>query len=209
MRRCLTRGIKPNSIIDVGASNGCWSEKASPLFPNSRYLCIEAQEKHREALSQFAANHRNIEFLIAAAGATPGEIFFRNAENPFGGVATYEQTVNSVSLPVTSIDREVAQRQLQPPYLIKLDTHGFEVPILEGATETLSKTQALIIEVYNFRISPEALLFHEMCGHLAGRGFRCIDLFEPLFRPRDEAFWQMDMIFVPANRPEFDNLRYA
>jgi hypothetical protein len=40
---------------------------------------------------------------------------------------------------VTTVDIEVAQRALLGPYLIKLDAHGFEVPILIGAQEALKK----------------------------------------------------------------------
>jgi hypothetical protein len=29
-----------------------------------------------------------------------------------------------------------------------------------------------------------------------------------MHRPRDDAFWQMDLVFVRADRPEFTYLRY-
>jgi hypothetical protein len=35
--------------------------------------------------------------------------------------------------------------QLKGPFLIKLDTHGFEVPILRGAPATLLQTEGLIV----------------------------------------------------------------
>ena len=38
----------------------------------------------------------------------------------------------------TTIDHEIGAYGLPDPYLIKLDTHGCEVPMLCGATETLS-----------------------------------------------------------------------
>lgn len=42
-------------------------------------------------------------------------------------------------VPATTIDLEVAERGLQAPFVIKLDTHGFELPILNGARGTLRK----------------------------------------------------------------------
>jgi len=64
------------------------------------------------------------------------------------------------------------------------------------------------MECYNFRISPDCLTFPEMCAWLGERGFRCIDLFDPLHRPRDDSFWQMDLVFVRDDRPEFSYQSY-
>lgn len=86
---------------------------------------------------------------------------------------------------------------------LKLDTHGFEIPILEGASQVLKETAVIIIECYNFRIAPECLLFFEMCDYLGKLGFRCIDLVDPFNRPYDQSFWQMDLVFVKDNRAEF------
>ena len=61
----------------------------------------------------------------------------------------------------------------------------------------------LIIEVYNFRISRDALMFPEMCEKLARRGVRCFDLFDPMNCPADGALWQMDKVFLRNDRPEF------
>ena len=60
---------------------------------------------------------------------------------------------------------------LPGPYLIKLDTHGYEVPILCGATETLRNTNLLVIETYNFRLIGNNLLFHEIIAYMRERRF--------------------------------------
>jgi len=109
---------------------------------------------------------------------------------------------------VTTLDREVEARALPPPYLLKFDTHGFEAPILKGAPRVLADAEAIIMECYNQRISSECLLFHEMCALLAAQGFRCIDLVDPMHRARDGTFWQMDLVFVRATRPEFASVSY-
>jgi len=47
-----------------------------------------------------------------------------------------------------------------------------------------------------------------MCRYLGERGFRCIDLVDPLYRRRDDAFWQMDLVFIRKDRPEFSHQGY-
>jgi hypothetical protein len=91
---------------------------------------------------------------------------------------------------------------LEPPYLLKLDTHGFEVPILAGAARTLQGPSVLVIEAYNFTVRDGALRLPQLCGHLEERGFRCLDLVDPLYRS-DGALWQVDAVFVRADAPEY------
>lgn len=196
------------TVIDVGASNGSWTEALMEYFPNCHYLLIEAQPAHEKALNQFCLKHKNVQIVLAAAGETPGKIYF-DASDPLGGQASYTPYASdNIQTPVVTIDTEVLSRKLTGPYLIKLDTHGFEVPILNGASRILSGTDVIVMECYNFRIAPECLLFYEICDYMKTLGFRYIDLVDPFNRPHDDSFWQMDLVFVKDNRPEFSYLGY-
>jgi FkbM family methyltransferase len=207
-RALKARKFTFNTVIDIGASNGSWSDALMRYFPSCRYLLIEAQPVHEQALREYCAQHDNAQFVLAAAGEKPGRIFFDAAE-PLSGQASYTRTAAAnIELPVTTVDHEVTARRLDGPYLLKFDTHGFEVPILKGALQTLNRTDVIVMECYNFRIAPECLTFHEMCGYLGELGFRCIDLVEPMHRPHDDAFWQMDLVFVRQTRPEFSYQQY-
>jgi FkbM family methyltransferase len=209
LQRLQRRNIAINTVVDVGASDGQWSREMLKVYPNARYLCIEAQGAHEAALRSFVRHSPNVEYVISAAGATKGEVYFDN-RTLFGGAASnkpFEKDCESV--PMTTIDFEVNKRNLPPPYLIKLDTHGFESEILAGAERTLSSVDVLVAEVYNFDLGRGALHFHELCSLLAETGFRCIDLFEPMYRPKDEVLWQMDLVFARATRPEFADCTYA
>jgi hypothetical protein len=68
---------------------------------------------------------------------------------------------------------------------------------------TLEQTAVLIVEDNNFLIDRDALTFPEMFEKLARRGFRCFDMLDPMNRPADGALWQMDLVFLRADRPDF------
>jgi len=110
-----------------------------------------------------------------------------------------------LKLPVVTIDSVVTQNKLSPPFFLKLDTHGFEKPILEGAIQTLRDTSLIVVEVYNFEIASNSLRFHEMCQYLENKGFRCIDMCDPLFRSKDGVLWQMDLFFAKSNHLCFES----
>jgi FkbM family methyltransferase len=196
------------TIIDMGASDGSWSELALEYYPGREVLLIEAQPVHTAGLQGFCARHANARYVLAAAGAAPGEIYF-NADQPLGGMAAYTPfPENNVVVPVTTVDEQVRQQRLSGPFLLKLDTHGFELPILTGAAATLRQTAAVIMEVYNFKIGADAVVFVDMALWLREQGFRCLDVVDLWRRPKDDAFWQMDMVFVRADRPEFQDMAY-
>jgi FkbM family methyltransferase len=207
LARCAARAHGMRTVIDVGASDGRWSRVARGILPPAHYFMLDARSEHQPGLARTAADPA-FSYQICAAGNRNGEIYF-DATALFGGQASdtpYDK--NCIVVPVRTLDSLVAERALEGPFAIKLDTHGYEVQILEGAPETLKRTALLIIECYNFRMTPQTLLAHEMCAYLAERGFRCIDLCDPLYRARDGALWQMDLFFAPDTHAAFESNSY-
>lgn len=208
LTRCFKRIPRVGTLIDVGASNGSWSLLASRFSPGMACFMIEAQVEHAAELEKLKAARPVFDFVTAAAGDKDGTVFFQGGDL-FGGVAAHDPVgAGFCQVPMVTVDTMVRERGLEPPFLLKLDTHGFEVPILEGARETLACTELLVIEVYNFQLTPESLRFHEICSYLEARGFRCVDMCDPVFR-RDGVLWQMDLFFIPANSAEFSTNSYA
>jgi FkbM family methyltransferase len=202
------QGLELGTVIDVGASDGRWTREAWPFFPRSRFHLIEANPVHAGALRSLCTSDPRVSFTLKAASDRDGQIPFDDSD-PFGGAASAEGGGGLKHLPATTIDSVVEADGLNGPFLIKLDTHGFEVPILLGASRTLESTRALIVEVYNFEVQPGALRFHEMVAFLEKRGFRVLDLFDTAHRPGDGALWQMDMIFLADDHPCFSKTDFA
>ena len=132
------------------------------------------------------------------------------AEDAFGGAAS-EQPFSGADavIPMTTVDTEVARLGLPAPFFLKLDTHGFERQILDGAAATLPEAGLLQIEAYNFELQSGALRFHELCELLDRRGFRTVDVGDPMRRPGDGVFWQCDLFFARSDRPEFSKTSFA
>lgn len=209
MRRTIRRGITVKTVIDIGASNGQWSAGVEPFFPDANFLLIEAQDVHKPALEAYVRQHPKAQYVLKAAGEHEGMVMF-NAEDPFAGQAVSGDTDQvAIEVAMTSIDAEVTSRGLDGPYLLKFDVHGYETPILSGATDTLKNCELIVMECYNFMIGDQAMLFPDMCRHLDSLGFRVIDFSEPLWRPQDEALWQFDLFFVPKSRREFSINSYT
>lgn len=203
LQRCVSRGLNVNSVIDIGASDGRWSDICIQYLPKAKYLLIEAQGEHEKGLLKFISKHSKSEYIIAAAGGREGKIFFNN-EDLLGGIASEEPfEKNCIEVPVVTVDKEVKERNLKAPYLIKLDTHGFEVPILEGALNTIKSAELIIIETYNYKLTKECLKYYEMCKYMENLGFSSIEMVDFFRRKYDNSFWQMDTFFIRSDRKEF------
>jgi FkbM family methyltransferase len=203
LREIANRKHPISTVIDIGASNGSWSLNLLHHYPGAQYLLIEANRVHEPSLLEVCRLRSNFNYILAAAGPESGQVFFDGRE-PFGGQASVSPSpAHQDCLPMVSVSDAVREHSLSGPFLIKFDTHGFEVPILKGCEPILSQTEIVVMEVYNFKLCNDALLFDEMVALMRGYGFRCVDLFSLMHRPLDGLLWQMDLVFARCDRPEF------
>lgn len=200
--RLARRPVPVTTVIDIGASDGRWSEKIFRYYPNAFYLLIDANPVYEPALRAFKYRYPRSDYVLSAAGDKEGTVHFY-ASDPLGGAAVSEAVGGTIEVSMTTVDALVQYKALQPPFLIKLDTHGFEVPILAGAQATLPQASMIIMETYNFQFIPSIVKFYEMCVLMEERGFRPVDIIDPVYRPLDGAFWQCDLMFIRADREEF------
>lgn len=208
LARARKRGAAPATVIDVGASDGIWALRARRHFPAAKFLLFEPLAERHAALEALRATH-GFDFVPAAAGAQAGKIAFSIDPALDGSGVAAPGEASARSVPQETIDAAVAARGLSGPYCLKLDTHGYEVPVLTGAARVLARTELLVIESYNFTLTPSCLRFHELCAWLEQRGFRCCDIADPMRRPGDGVFWQVDLAFAPATSALFASNRYV
>lgn len=210
LKRIAARGVEINTVLDVGASNGSWSLEARACWPQAHYHLVEADAHHKPALEAVCSATPGFSYVLAAASDEPGMVFFESS-GAFGGLAMKDENKKpgALGVPAVTLDGEAKSRELKGPYLVKLDTHGFEVPILNGAREVLAQANLVVIETYNFQLEKDSLKFWQICQFMDELGFAVIDISDPMWRLKDRAFWQIDLLFIPKSRPEFSYNHYA
>jgi FkbM family methyltransferase len=195
------RRIKPGTIIDVGASDGCWSASIRETWPDAHLLLIEANPVYKPRSDEL--NQQSGAALVwAVAGANEGQTrvkFFD--DQPCQGIQIAPTGTPSR---VTTIDAELARTKLPAPYFIKLDVHGHELMILEGARESLPQTCALLIETYLWEPRWGSPCFWELVPIMLRYGFRPTDLCDPCYRPSDGRCNAVDMLFEQSSAPGMD-----
>lgn len=207
LQRLKGDGFHPQTVLDVGAAVGGWTEWCLVYFPKANYLLFEPLEENRLRLERLKKEYKNIDYVLAAAGDKSGRIGFDITDNLTGSQVSDGPEGDRV-VTLTTIDDEVDKRQLKGPILLKFDTHGFEIPILKGAQKVLQQTEVAIIEVYNFKIGASCVRFPDFCKYMEDLGFRVFDILDPVLRPGDQALWQMDFVFRRATYPSYSRNTY-
>lgn len=208
LERAVARGLDAKTVVDIGAASGRWTRKTLPLFPDARFLLLEPLEERRAELAALHREYPRVDFHIAAAGDAVGEASLTVASDLDGSGIYDGNSPAARKVPLVTLDAALSERALPGPYVLKFDTHGFELPILAGATATLRDTALIVMEVYNFQLTARSLRFHEMCAHLDTLGFRSADVADVSLRPKDKLLWQADFFFLPKTSPLFDYPAY-
>jgi FkbM family methyltransferase len=209
IERFAQRDIPIQSVVDIGASDGKWSVAAMRHLPDTSFLAIEPLEERKENLLATKKKLKNFDFSLCAAGDIDGDVVQLNVTEDLDGSTVGGNNPGSPrKCIVRTVDSLIKEKKLFGPYLLKFDTHGYELPILSGCKQILSDTSAIIMETYNFQLTPTSLRFHEMCTHLEELGFRPVDIADPMLRAYDRAFWQIDILFVKKESITFKYPHY-
>jgi FkbM family methyltransferase len=186
-------GFTPGGIVDVGANIGTWAREAARIFPGVPIHMVEGQAALEPQLKA-----TGFPYSLTLVGPE-----FRAAV-PFylagTGSSLFEEVTDidkqRVELPVQRLDALDGVQALPAPLLLKLDVQGYELEVLAGATETLTRTEVILAEVSLLEYNKGSPLMHEVIAWLAARDFLPYDICGGLRRSADEALFQTDIIFV-------------
>lgn len=189
------RGLCPKTILDIGAFEGSWSKMAMEVWPSAKIVMIEANPDKVAVLrgDPKLQDAKVIESLLGSSDGT--EVTFLVMES---GSSVFEENSGverrSVALKQRTLD--AITRDLDSADFIKIDVQGYELEVLRGGKETLTKAQAILIELSLIEINAGAPLLDEALSFMKAAGFVAYDILEIHRRPLDGAMNQIDVLFV-------------
>lgn len=200
-------GLKPATIVDVGAYEGHWTRRMASSFPSAQFLLFEAQSSKEETIRRNLGKDTRYELQIAVLGSSDGaEVTFYDMET---GSSYYPELT---SYPRTSrvartqtLDGLLSGRALGET-LLKLDTQGSELDILAGAPKLLEQTACVIIEASLYEYNRHAPTLAAVIPFLDGCGFAAVDVVEMHRRSYDGALVQIDLVFLKRSTQLFARL---
>jgi hypothetical protein len=139
---------------------------------------------------------------MAAAGDRDGGVLLHVHDDLYGSSLLNEMEGGEVDgrprkVEQLTVDTICARFAANGPYLLKVDTQGSELMVLDGATAVLTQTAAIVMEVSMLGFFEGGPQFAQVVQAMAAKGFVVYDIVDPLYRPLDGALAQVDVVFVP------------
>jgi FkbM family methyltransferase len=194
------------TVVDVGAHEGLFSEWALRKFPRASVVAFEPQRSCYETLVRRFAGEARFKAFHTAVGATEGNTtLFRNRYGPASSllkmapahVADFPFTghADDENVPVAPLDRLVEAEDLKQPLLVKIDVQGYEGEVLKGGAVTLRRADLLIVELSLEPLYDGQPLFDLLYPSIVALGFRYRGNAGQLRSPRDGRTLQVDAMF--------------
>lgn len=201
----LRRPAEPWTLVDVGANEGEFSSAVSRLVRLAGVHAFEPQPACHPILNQALNEIPNSRLHPVAVGDKKGEIELLCTSN--SKLASVLEPSRDIAAGYEHGDFDV-QRRVKVPLvrlddaiptgtkvgLLKIDVQGYELPVLEGARETLRSTQALLMEVNYVTHYEKGAAFDDLHEAVRRHGFRTFGVSAPYVGP-DGPLWA-DALFV-------------
>lgn len=209
-------GYNPKIIYDVGASDGSWSKDIYEVVPTASFYLFEPLidyvPAYKAIMSENLKAHAAFNLNKCALGDNNGERLINVFPNIVGStaleIATEGLDVTQVKVPLFTIDKAIQVFGLPKPNVIKIDTQGFELSILNGAIKTLPSVDVLFLECWLYRAyGQNTPLLTEIADWLLTFNFRLWDTGDN-YRDDKGILTALDCIFVNSQSEITPNWYY-
>ena len=168
-------------VVDVGARWGA-GDRWRPFGPRVKIVGFDPDEQE---CARLAANEPDVTYVPLALGAKTGDAtLYRTADPacsslypPVEGLAAKRPALQVIlpdgeeTVGITTLDEWLSGSPLDEVHVLKLDTQGSELGVLEGAQQALVNVRMLEIEVELNPIYAGQPLFGDVDRFLRDRGF--------------------------------------
>jgi FkbM family methyltransferase len=203
-------GAPPEMVFDVGANKGQCLGEMLKHFPRAR---IHSFEPFPEVFAQLTAMTRaypNVTAHNLALGEADGTRAFHlnraSDTNSFLPNSTqaaeyappgWVDPMGIMQVPMRRLDTFCREQGIERIDLLKIDSQGYELKILEGGAELLRarRIRLLLLEVLFVPLYEDQPFFEDVYLHLKRRGCRLVGLYEQHREPSKALKWS-DALFV-------------
>lgn len=148
---------KLRRVVDVGANTGQWSSMLLDCISPEQLIVIEPEPVAFSQLRQKFGENPRVQLHNVAVGASEGTAKFNVTRDTTGAsllkpreemrqiIGSNWTIVSEIAVLVTTLDRLLLDAgELS---LLKIDVQGYEEQVLMGATQTLARTNFVLIEL--------------------------------------------------------------
>ena len=202
------KGYYPDTIIDIGAHKGEWTNMMKQIYSNPMYYLFEATDyielknfdnDSNVNVFNVILNEKEEDVLWYQINGT-GDSFFKEQSHHYVNC----EPIKKESIDLNSFISKNNILDTAKNILIKIDCQGAEIPILKGSTDILNKTDFIILEIPLFgKYNKNVPTFLEHIKFMESIGFIAYDIIDNHYINNFNI--QIDMLFINKNH-HFNNI---
>jgi FkbM family methyltransferase len=192
----ITNYFYPYRILDIGANVGQFYQMAKQTFPDSYVFSIEASNECEEYLKQITDQYYiglltkdNTEYNFYSrkdTGIGTGNSIYRELTSFYSD----EQVKIIKKQGIKLDDLFEADSEFD---LIKIDTQGSELDIIEGGINLCSKAKGILLEVSLTQYNENSPLYDEVIQFMNNFGFKKAEILD---EQHNHNSYQQDILFI-------------
>lgn len=203
-------GFAPKRVIDVGANHGNWTRAAIEFFPEAEYTLVEPQGHLKSNVEDLIAEGYRIKWIEAGASDAAGEMRLTIGKKDNASTFGYtEDGARSLGLEQKMVQvktlNEIAGGGAAPE-MVKIDAEGFDLKVLDGASELLGKTEVFLLEASLAGWWKNTV--GEEIKRMAEEGYRLMDITDFERSPRNGMLWLCELAFVREDSRMLEGMSY-
>jgi FkbM family methyltransferase len=203
------QGIRPRTVIDVGANVGQFAVASAKIFPDVTVHSFEPLPDCVRKLEQNLKRLSRTHVYPIALGDEKGEVTMNvNSHSHSSSILAlgdrhrkafpHAQQVATIKVRLSTLDDELGSAPLDGPVLLKLDVQGYESQVLKGAASLLNRVDHVLLEA-SFRPMYEGeKTFIEIVQIMDERGFEFLRPVGWLDDPVTQEVLQVDALFAKS-----------
>lgn len=188
-------------VLDVGANVGQTVDRFLAKFPRAAIHCFEPVPSAFRRLQAHVANSPGVSINASAVGARCGSaVIVEHMDSDMSsmlepGPAAWGTTLGHHSVPMVSVDQYCAERGLTTVDVLKIDTQGYELEVLAGASQQMRRGQIRLIylELIFSAMYVNAASVADIHSLLASHGYVLVGMYD--FHYRDGRAGWADALF--------------
>jgi FkbM family methyltransferase len=204
------RNFQPKRIYDVGANHGRWTRNAVEYFPNAAYTLVEPQDHLKSNIDDLIKRGINIEWINAGAGNECGvQSFTQGVRDDRSTFLSQSESntayLNPTKVEVTTLNKIASTHSGSKPDLVKIDAEGWDLKVLEGASDLIGITDIFLIEAAVCSVNIENTVLSVM-QRFDQLGYRLIDITDLNRKPKNHVLWLTELVFLRRGSPLLDGV---
>lgn len=159
-----------HTVLDIGANAGQFSGPFHKAFPTAVIHCFEPVAATFARLSRRFEDDGQVHCHNLGLGSREGEAdIFVNPDDTESSLVTHYGAYREETVKLSTVDAFCQRQGLEQVDLVKIDTEGFELEVLKGATSMLADHRIHLLQVETELIPSKRvfILLQDLHGFLA------------------------------------------